>query len=81
MRMGKTIWLYTGYTIDMQKLRHEVFDFIDVVVDGEFHFAEKDISLPFRGSKNQRLIDIKESRKANDIVIWKYPEPREVIYV
>lgn len=79
--MGKTMWLYTGYTIDMQKLRHEVFDYIDVVVDGEFHIDEKDISLPFRGSANQRIIDVKESRKANEIVIWKYPEPREVNYV
>ena len=64
----KTIWCYTGYTWEEVK-NHPVMQYIDVLVDGRFIEAERDISLRFRGSRNQRIIDVKKSL-ANDEVIW-----------
>ena len=65
----KDIWAYTGYTYEPDLLsadgraRTEVTDellsYIDVLVDGEFHIDEKNISLHFRGSENQRVINLK----------------------
>lgn len=70
----KTIWCYTGYNYDTdiknpEGKKHTPFtdrmlSCIDVLVDGPFVAEQKDISLKFRGSKNQRIINLKE--KAND---------------
>lgn len=66
----KTIWCYTGYLLDGQLWRDsparcevtdEMLSLIDVLVDGEFVQGEKDISLQFCGSKNQRVIDVPQS--------------------
>lgn len=66
----KTIWLYTGYKWEgVQDL--PVMDFVDVVVDGRFHEDEKNISLRFRGSENQRIIDVKETKKRGEVVLWR----------
>lgn len=52
---NKTIWLYTGYTYeDVRKLK--IMNYVDVIVDGPFKLEERDITLPFRGSRNQRII-------------------------
>ena len=60
---GKTIWVYTGYVYEYIHREHkELLEDIDVLVDGAFMLAEKDISLVFRGSRNQRIIDIPKSR-------------------
>lgn len=65
----KTIWIYTGYKYeDIKNL--EVMKYIDVLVDGKFIDELKDVSVPWKGSTNQRVIDIKETRKTNKIVIW-----------
>lgn len=56
---GKTIWLYTGYTFE-SVAASPILSLVDVVVDGEFILEEKDISLAFRGSRNQRIIHVKE---------------------
>lgn len=61
-----TIWLYTGYIIDIDSL--EKYKDIDVIVDGKFEIDKRDITLAFKGSSNQRIIDIKESIKQNKIV-------------
>lgn len=68
---SKSIWLYTGYKLTILDL-HTMFDTlnVDVVVDGPFIESEKDISLPFCGSRNQRLIDVKSSLQQNMIVIY-----------
>ena len=67
---NKNIWCYTGYTYETDLLndsraRCEVTDtmlsYIDVLVDGEFIESEYDISLKFRGSKNQRIIELKKN--------------------
>lgn len=76
----KTIWCYTGYLLDDELMREsrarcevtdEMLSYIDILVDGEFKEDEKDLRLRFRGSKNQRVIDIKETLKTNEIVWWK----------
>ncbi|MCC8066524.1 MAG: anaerobic ribonucleoside-triphosphate reductase activating protein [Clostridiales bacterium] len=66
---NKDIWCYTGYLYDVDlipggrvftEVTQELLSCIDVLVDGEFIEAEKDISLQFRGSRNQRLLHLKE---------------------
>lgn len=64
----KDIWVYTGYDYDMVK-DHAIMNFIDVLVDGPFIEDLKDISLKFRGSSNQRIIDVKESKSSGAVVL------------
>ena len=70
---SKDIWLYTGYTWE-QILKNpalkEVLNYIDVLVEGPFVQELRDISLAFRGSSNQRIVDVKQSLKENKFVIW-----------
>ena len=66
---GKTIWLYTGYLYeDISDL--PVMKYIDVLVDGPFVEQLKDNNLKWRGSSNQRVIDIQKTRKTGNIVLW-----------
>lgn len=69
----KDIWCYTGYTyqkdIPQTEITDEFLSLIDVLVDGEFMLEKKNISLRFRGSENQRVIDMNSSREADDIVL------------
>ena len=63
----KTIWIYTGYLYeDLKDL--EIMKYIDVLVDGPFIEDLKDISLVFKGSSNQRIIDVPESIRSGKIV-------------
>ena len=63
------IWLWTGYKFeDIKDL--EIMKYIDVLVDGEYIDSLRDTSLPFRGSSNQRLIDVKKSLKENKVVLY-----------
>ena len=56
----KTIWLYTGWK--WEEISHmEIMKYIDVVVDGQYIEEKKDITLKWRGSKNQRVIDVQKS--------------------
>lgn len=55
----KDIWLYTGYRLE-QVWNSPLLSYVDVVVDGPFVEKEKDAGLAFRGSRNQRIIDLKE---------------------
>lgn len=75
----KEIWCYSGYTLDgalWQDSRarcectDEMLSLIDVLVDGEFIQAKKDLSLRFRGSSNQRIINVPESLRTHTIVPW-----------
>ena len=63
-RTNKTIWCYTGYRFE-QLLQHPqrraLVELCDVVVDGPYIEAERDLSLRFRGSRNQRIIDVRRS--------------------
>jgi anaerobic ribonucleoside-triphosphate reductase activating protein len=68
-RTNKNIWLYTGYTFEeVLTEKSECLNYIDVLVDGRFEIANRDLGLLFRGSSNQRLVDVKESL-ANDKVV------------
>ena len=98
---NKTIWLYTGYTVNLSSYtyvdadddykikplnylyckpvgtntksnlqRSGVLNLVDVVVDGRFEEDKKDLTLKFRGSSNQRVIDVKKSLEQNKIVLW-----------
>ena len=77
---SKDIWCFTGFRLDDELLRDgsyprcettdEMLACIDILVDGRFEQAQKDISLQFRGSRNQRVIDLKKTRAAGQIVLW-----------
>lgn len=81
--MGKTVWLWTGMTYELIfppprvtltelcYLRQCLFMACDVVVDGPFIKAEKDLTLAFRGSKNQRLIDVQKTLESNRVILYK----------
>lgn len=61
----KTIWLYTGDSWE-SILHYPLLQFVDVLVDGEFKVEEKDAKLLWKGSKNQRVIDVQKSLKQSD---------------
>lgn len=74
----KSIWCYTGYTLEQDLLSpsrarcqytDEMLSLIDVLVDGEFIEAKKNIRLKFRGSENQRIIDLKATLQAGETVL------------
>lgn len=68
----KSLWVYTGYTLDelLVKFGKEstVLELCDVLVDGEFQIENKDLSLPFKGSSNQRVIDMRSTRALGRVV-------------
>lgn len=64
----KTIWLYTGY-LWKEIVDLEIVNYLDVVVDGKFISAQKDITLPWRGSSNQKVIDVPSTLKEGKIVL------------
>ena len=67
----KTIWLYTGFTWEtLPPKALPLLDYIDVLVDGPFVMSLRDEDLLFRGSSNQRLIDVSLSRQAGEVVEW-----------
>ncbi|MCH5167696.1 MAG: anaerobic ribonucleoside-triphosphate reductase activating protein [Erysipelotrichales bacterium] len=75
---NKSIWAFSGYLFDKQIMdvmakkydfTKEFISYIDVLVDGEFKEEEKDLSIIFRGSRNQRIIDVKESLKQERLVL------------
>lgn len=74
----KDIWLYTGYTLNMSNfdtnnttLINKVIQNCDVIVDGAYVEELRDISLPYCGSKNQRIIDVKKTIKTNKIILYQ----------
>lgn len=67
---GLNVWCYTGFTFDDVK-SSPLLNFVDVLVDGEFRLADRDLDLRFRGSRNQRLIDVPKSLAANKIILWE----------
>jgi anaerobic ribonucleoside-triphosphate reductase activating protein len=75
-RYGQTkdIWSWTGYT--WEELQQETADKkellskIDILVDGRFLLAKKDLTLQFRGSSNQRIIDVQQSLAQGQVVLW-----------
>ncbi len=78
---NKTVWCFTGFTLDKElwidgsyprcEATDEMLSMIDVLVDGRYVKALKDISLRFRGSSNQRLIDLPRTLQTGSIVLWE----------
>lgn len=77
---NKTVWCFSGFTFEEMhtvgnrsctEVTCELLSYIDVLVDGRFIEEQKDISLKFRGSRNQRIIDLVPTLKSNQIVLWK----------
>lgn len=73
LKGDKNIWLYTGYKYeDLFMLgKSDILNYIDILVDGKFQLDKKDSTLPFKGSSNQRIVNVKESFKRGNVVIWK----------
>lgn len=73
----KDIWLYTGYELTLEDFtsgtdaKTSILSMCDVVVDGPYIEDQRDITLPFKGSKNQRLIDVQETLKQGQIIQYK----------
>ena len=76
----KSIWAFSGYLFDRDllsgrlgdwEITREYLSYLDVLVDGPFVEAKKNLSLRFRGSENQRLIDVPESLRRGEVVLWE----------
>lgn len=76
----KSIWAFTGYLLDKDilakrlgpwEVTEEYLQYLDVLVDGPFEEERKNLSLRFRGSDNQRLIDVPKTLAAGSIVLWQ----------
>ncbi len=76
---SKNIWMYTGFIYDRDLIEggcrycddtDEILEHIDVLVDGPFIEEQKDLSLKFRGSRNQRVIDMRNTRQENGIILY-----------
>lgn len=66
----KDIWLYTGYTFEDVNT-YPIMQYIDVLVDGRYIESQKDITLKWRGSRNQRVIDVKKTFQRNEIILYE----------
>lgn len=82
----KTVWCYTGYDYEKDilagrlgpwEITWDLLSCIDILVDGEFHQEEKDLTLRFKGSRNQRIIDVKASKQSDSVVLWDPDNPEE----
>ncbi len=76
----KTVWAFSGYLFDKDilagklgpwEITKEYISYLDVLVDGRFVLEKKDLSLRFRGSSNQRIIDVPASLERGEIVLWE----------
>ena len=73
----KSIWAFSGYLFDKDMLSGRLGDlgeylsYLDVLVDGRFVESKKNLSLRFRGSENQRLIDVPASLRSGTVVLWQ----------
>lgn len=71
--VGKSIWLYTGYTYEeaiQRQERLDILSYCDVLVDGKFEITQKDLRLKFRGSRNQRIIDVQRSLNEQGVILY-----------
>ena len=71
--VGKSVWLYTGYTYEeaiQRQERLDILSYCDVLVDGKFEITQKDLRLKFRGSRNQRIIDVQRSLNEQGVILY-----------
>lgn len=79
-RTGKNIWCYTGCLFENlinNPAQRKLLEYIDVLVDGKFIYALRDEDIIFRGSANQRLIDVPKSLKEGKVVLFNY-NPKKI---
>lgn len=71
---NKDIWVYSGYeweNIIKDETLREIMKYTDILVDGPYIDELRDVSLAFRGSSNQRIIDVQKSLSSNQVILWK----------
>lgn len=75
---GLSVWVYTGFIFEdllekqkNNKLLKELLSYIDVIIDGKFDITRKSLNCKFRGSENQRIIDVQKSIKTNKVILLK----------
>ena len=72
--IGLNVWAYTGFTYEAllngDKNRLELLKYVDVLVDGKFMLDKKSLNCKFRGSTNQRLIDVKKSMETGGVMLY-----------
>lgn len=77
---NKSIWCFTGYLFEdffdngkqRLKITDELFSYLDVLVDGEFILSQKDLALKFKGSRNQRTIDVVKSLQEKKVILYQF---------
>lgn len=70
--LGLNVWCYTGFTYEnilLNPIQRKLLEHIDVLVDGKFILEEKSLDIYFRGSRNQRIIDVKKSLEEDRVVL------------
>ncbi|WP_102275573.1 anaerobic ribonucleoside-triphosphate reductase activating protein [Cytobacillus massiliigabonensis] len=71
-KTNKNIWLYTGYVFEeLPDYKNEILRYLDVMIDGRFELSKKDLQIMFRGSSNQRIIDVQRSIKDGITILWR----------
>ncbi len=70
IRPDVKIWVYTGHVFEDVK-DNPILQYIDVMIDGPFILEQRDITLAFRGSANQRIIDVKQSLNKGEVVLYE----------
>ena len=76
---NKTVWIFSGFTYEellgesrvSSDIAREILSLSDVLVDGRFERDKKNVSLKFRGSENQRIIDLVKTKKLDKITLWE----------
>lgn len=89
--LGMNVWAYTGFVYEdlISSKKKEILDLlfqIDVLIDGKFEIKKKSLDCPFRGSSNQRIIDVKKSLENHEIILYelnnnKKQEKKECLYI
>lgn len=71
---NKSVWMWTGYLFEeiaSDPSMKEILNYVDIIVDGEFRIEERDLSCAFKGSRNQRIIDVKKTMERKSIVEYQ----------
>lgn len=74
---GKSIWLWSGYLLEQileDEKRRKILEYVDVLVDGRFEIDKRNINLKYRGSENQRVIDVKNTLMSDSVVLYDFEE-------
>lgn len=72
---NKSVWMWTGYLFEeiaSDPSMKEILNYVDIIVDGEFRIEERDLSCAFKGSRNQRIIDVKKTMERKSIVEYQF---------